>query len=566
MEDSTRLSRTSSGDRLRRWFLVVALIWTAVLVVGVARAAAEDPAARRLADGAKVAAGEDRHVDAVVCALAALRLDPSLEDELAKMIGFQLLWQERAYEAIPWFESHLSRHPDDREARLALARARSWAGDLHGAGELYEEIADEEPSNLEARLGAARMHAWDERHDAAAREYRAARELDPDHPEARLGEAAAENRRGFHRRAEALLETMLQEDPDHAEARAELARARYWMGEGDHGLATLDGDASKPAADVRAAILADRRARFEVFGSHWEDVDDQEVDVLGGAVEKGFARGVRLGLRASHHRVDEPGAEEIGAVWITGGADWQPNRHVALHARVTADVVGGDLEDDASLDAGAGETRPGEDVKTTRLHFDGWGTWYPADRTRVDVGFARVPVETPKARVRDVRADVVSLSADRNLTDRWTIHAGGSVSDYSDGNGRWAVEGSLGWGAWVPVRGLDVKLAAGALRYEFDESPDHGYYAPPSYDALWGGATIGAALGPYVRLEADGRVASEREDEGDRFGVASGGLTLTWTPVERFGISAFARKSTSRFDTDAGYEREGFGASLFFVP
>ena len=42
---------------------------------------------------------------------------------------------------------------------------------------------------------------------------------------------------------------------------------------------------------------------------------------------------------------------------------------------------------------------------------------------------------------------------------------------------------------------LAACLAAGALRYEFDESPDHGYYAPPSYDALWGGAVV---LGPWT--------------------------------------------------------------------
>jgi tetratricopeptide (TPR) repeat protein len=569
VEDPTRLIRSASGRHLRRWFLAVALVWVAVVVAGVVRAAAEEPytdAARRLADGAKGAAAEDRHVDAVVCGLAALELDPSLEDELALMIAFHLLWQERAEESIPWFRSHLSRHPDDREAMLGLARALSWTGDLKGAGEIYARLAEDDPDNVEARLGVARMHAWDGRHGAAAREYGAVLELEPDNAEATLGLARAENRRGKHRHAEELLEAWLEEHPEDADARAELARARFWMGEGDAALETIAGDDSPAAEDVRQAVLADRRLKLEAFGSHWEDVDDQEVNVLGVGAEKGFGGGWRANARASRHAVDEPGAEEIAAAWFTGGADWQPNRHVALHGRLTMDVVGSGLDDADVLDAGAGETRTGEDVKSTRLRFETWGTWFPADRTRLDAGFARLPVETPKARVRDVHADVFSAGVDRGLTDRWTVRGGGAISDYSDGNSRWAVEGEIEFGPIVPVRHVDVDLAAGALRYEFDESPDHGYYAPSTYDAVWLGTTIGVGLGPFVRVEGDVRVASEKEEDEDRFGVASGGLTLSWTPVERFWMSVFARKSTSRFDTDAGYEREGFGASVFFLP
>jgi hypothetical protein len=111
-----------------------------------------------------------------------------------------------------------------------------------------------------------------------------------------------------------------------------------------------------------------------------------------------------------------------------------------------------------------------------------------------------------------------------------------------------------------------VTLIVGGQAFSFDETFDHGYYNPESYDAIFAEVDVETDLGPRVRLDAFGRVSSERENEEDRFGVGAAGADLTFRMTRGAELTVYGRTSTSRFETSGGYEREGWGFVVRLTP
>jgi hypothetical protein len=139
-------------------------------------------------------------------------------------------------------------------------------------------------------------------------------------------------------------------------------------------------------------------------------------------------------------------------------------------------------------------------------------------------------------------------------------------SDYTDGNERISGEAELEAGPFRFLRRPRAWAGVGVTAFSFDESRDRGYYAPDRYDALFVRGRMLAPIPPRIEVEADLKLATEREESSDRFGVASGGVELRIALARGIGFGAFARSSTSRLDSSAGYERDGWGASLFYAP
>ncbi len=576
MEDAARLSgrgairagrRAAAAGRAARALAAAAGLAACALA---ATATAQEPAAadsaRWLAASAREAAGRDDHAAALRDAAAAIALDPALERELDLLVAHQLTWSDRPAEAIPWFRRRLARVPDDTEARIGLARAISWTGDLDAARAEYAALLADDPDNLEAALGVARMHAWADDAPGASRAYVAALARDPASAEAQRGLADAENRRGLHRRAEALYRARLEDDPEDEDARVGLARARAWMGEEDSALRTLEGAGTPAADDLRRSILADRGTVVELSYSHWKDRDDQTLDTIGLAASRGFGGGRRGVVHLAKGTADEPGTPSIDALRADAGGDWRPNRNLSFQARAGILDIGRNLRRDDVVPAGDGETRDGDDVKRAVLVWDAWVTITPRDRVRFDLAHARVPIETPRALARAIRADVFGLGADITVTDRWVLRGSGSVTGYTDDNTRVAGSAEVEHGPYRLPADIRIRASGGASAFRFDESEDHGYYSPETYDALWLGARAALEVGSRVSFAGDVRLASEREEEEDRFGVLNGGLEARAALRSGFGIAAFVRSSTSRFDSGAGYERDGWGVSLFHAP
>ena len=213
------------------------------------------------------------------------------------------------------------------------------------------------------------------------------------------------------------------------------------------------------------------------------------------------------------------------------------------------------------IDVGEGETRTAEEVRARYFFWDAFVTWTPLDRTRIDLSTARVPILTPRSLARGILTDVTALGADRNLTDRLVARGKLAWAAFTDGNSRGSVEGELEAGPYRMGRAR-AWVAGGALALNFEEETDHGYYSPDNYDAFYGSMRVQVPLGARASVGGDARLSSERENSGDRFGVLNGGVEGHVALGAGIGLSAFARKSTSRFDTGAGYERDGWGVAL----
>jgi hypothetical protein len=206
---------------------------------------------------------------------------------------------------------------------------------------------------------------------------------------------------------------------------------------------------------------------------------------------------------------------------------------------------------------------PRDEVERTIGLADAWVTWTPADWTRFDLGFARVPIETPKALARGITIDLVSLGAQRRLDDRFLLAAAGSFGDYSDDNQR--ISGSLTLET-RPVLRWPVTFDVGAQAFKFDRTVDHGYYNPETYDVFFGELGVETNVTPWLYVDAFGRISSERENGEERFGVGAAGADLTFALHRTVDLVVFGRTSTSRFETSGGYEREGWGFVVRLSP
>ena len=567
MEDAARVRPRGPDARA----LLAGLVLLAVAGTATAQGTADSSGApadsvQWLMASAREAAGRDDHAAALRAAAAAIALDPAAEAELDLLVAHQLTWSDRPGEAVPWYRRRLAHEPGNAEARSGLARALSWTGETDDALTTYGALLADEPDNLDAALGVARMHAWKDEAGAASRGYTTALAIDPTSGEAMRGLADAENRRGRHRRAETLYLRRLEAAPDDEEARIGMARARYWMGEEEAALGTLDGIEAGDGAELRDAILAERRAEADLSYSYWKDRDDQTLETVALHASRGFGGGRRGLLEVARFRADEPATPGIEGLRGSAGGDWRPNRALALHGRASLLGVGRNLEHDEVVQVGAGETLQGRDIKATYFLWDTWATWTPRDRLRIDLSHARVPIETPRALARGIRSDALGLGVDATVADRLAVRANGGVARFTDGNRRTSGGGEVEAGPFPVAPRLEVWCAAGGSAFRFEDTPDHGYYAPERYDALYLNGRARLSLGARASLEGDLRLGSEREEDADRFGVATGGLELRAASRAGFGVSAFGRWSTSRLDTSAGYARHGWGVSLFRSP
>lgn len=84
--------------------------------------------------------------------------DPALRES-----AFAWLWADHAERAIEDFRRYLQGVPagQDRQGRLGLALAYSWAGRQDDAAALYRQLLDEDPTDAEAQIGHARSLIWD---------------------------------------------------------------------------------------------------------------------------------------------------------------------------------------------------------------------------------------------------------------------------------------------------------------------------------------------------------------------------------------------------------------------
>lgn len=497
-------------------------------------------------ESARTHAFADEHAEAIADYRRAFEQDPALADRWAHELGHQLTWADRPDAAIPWYRRRLEADPTDIEAGLGLARALGWADRTEDAQRAYEQLLEGHPGNLEARRGRARMMAWQDRLEAARAAYE---EILDDHPadlETRLQHAQVVNWSGRHSEAAQLYRDILANHPGDRQATVGLAQALRWGGREREALRALDPihaheDAAELYRDLRRSAAPVAR-----LGGGWTgDSDDLRILTTEASWE-GYTRGdLRARVVLRDLRFEEDGQPDLAARGLNLGGSR------SLGDRTAANLYVGFLRfgSDGPITA-SGAT---DDLRWTLLTYDGWLTWHPRPRLRVDFASDRGFVETPRSLGHRTSVTHLGLSAEFRGGARWSVGALLREGFYSDSNGRTLARVSLD-----TRRGRGWVLRAGPRLsvFRFHAQRDRGYWNPGDFlSAAFSLALADERPGHRLRPRLELAPAHEWED-GNGYGVLAWSIGLGVELTDGWHLDLGGGRSDSRLSTDGGYERK----------
>jgi tetratricopeptide (TPR) repeat protein len=487
--------------------------------------------ARLLLEKARRAASLDRHAEAIELYLSACDLDSTLTDELCKEIGFQYMWNDRSNEALPWFERHIGRYPEDLEALLGYARALSWADRHTESLDWYRRIGESHPGSTEARIGEARVVSWMERSGKAEELYLRILESEPENQEARLGLAQVVNWQGRHREARDLYRAILDDNPDDREALTGLAQAERWLGMKGRALEILGGLEHDEAREMRGEIERETAPFIGVEYGISADSDELVIHRFEAGGTFHATPEASIGIfagRASMRQDDRPRIRF-------------ESLSLRLHNRFS-EVFAANLE-----------LKP---VRTTFFDpftFDAWLTWTPIWRLRMDLSVYRVMVETPLSVMREITAKGGNAGADIRFSEHTLMTAQFDRRRYADGNHRTLWGANLSWRALRSP--FELTLVPGYTGFSFSRWEDNGYYSPEEYHNLGCLARLEAKPVSVLSLVLEGRVSGEKEGSGDFFSVGMFRAEVAVRATERLDFGGEFFTSNSRLAGEAGYDR-----------
>ncbi len=498
---------------------------------------------------AREAAAADRHREAIDFYQRAFTLEGSLAVELGKELGFQYTWNDEPKAALPWFRIYLAQHPEDDEALLGYARALSWADSLRVSREVYRRVIARSPDNVDARLGEAQVTAWmgDNRH--AERFYRGVLALDPNRLDARLGLAQVVNWQGRHREARGLYTDILREHPGEKQALLGLAAAERWLGMNDRARRILigigdDKEARKMLAEMDREEAATARIGYGIS----RDSDRLVIHRLEGSSTVFLGDLTSFGVSFSRFSMRQDSRPTIVSYVATASFYRRLNEDWSIHVNAAPLWSSFKLEaPDTVLGLGAG--RHSFDPFT----WNGWLTWTPHRRLRVDVSGERSAVETPLSFIRAIVYDAAGVGVDVAAAERLKLRAGYDLRSYSDGNKRhaWSSETVF----LVFRKPVELSAAPGYTGFTFSKSRRNGYFDPSRYDNLGLSFNAQTNLRPFVRATLSGRASAERETGGPFFAVGALDVGLE-SDIGRHGaVGAEFFTSNSRVAGEAGYSR-----------
>ena len=337
----------------------------------------------------------DMHADAIAAFRSAIAADPALEPELRMSLGQQLIWSDRAKEAIPLLASVVANRPHDVEAPRYLALAYRWSDRLKESEALYQKILAGNPSDLEARRGLAEALLWQGRFRAATDE--------------------------FHR--------VLAASPADAEALTGLSRARLFLDMPEEAGLYIARAAEAKAADkdvrdqiVRVRESLARYAALEARGSH--DSDDLSL----------------YEITLSAHDRPVTGLDVDGAARQVFFRQGSPGKQENIDDEDSVDGTGGSLSFSyrktpaVEWHAGGGYTR--YDVNGFHPWSGNFGvTITPADTVRFDLDWERSHWDSILSFQNRVTIDTFALSASKHFLWKTEVTASAALLYHHNENG-----------------------------------------------------------------------------------------------------------------------------------
>jgi tetratricopeptide (TPR) repeat protein len=477
------------------------------------------PRAMKELEAARAAAAADRHADAIRLYKRAVKFYPPLADEIAVELGNQYTWADEPDTAMTWYQYHLSRHPDDADAQLGVARLVSWNDDLDRARRLYESLLAADSTNLDARLGHAQVVNWS----------------------------------GKHREAEALYRAILADHPDNVEAQAGLMQALRWMGRSDLAVDIADSTAAPQldelATDIQHSAAPGVSYRYE----RNEDSDDIERHYH--TVTAGFSPDLltRISAQYDHANFEQPARPEVSRDAFSLVLERRFSATLAMHASAGREFNSFDV---TSLG-------PQTDFDLTIL--DIYSTITPRDWMRIDVGVSRGSIDNPDAIFRAISRTAASAGLDYRLRSNLVWISSVDAAWYSDDNSSFGLGTRV---AWDPLWRLPIDIThrftsnTGFAYYGFDRTTDGGYYDPSQYLTFYEEVALALRFPGRVRARVAGRISVDKENFDEWFPTGRWELSASWNIWRGLGLSAGYTNSNSRLDSRPGYEIDGFYVTL----
>lgn len=313
-------------------------------------------------------AERDMHAHAIAAYRSAVAADPSLEPELRMSLGQQLLWSDRAEEAVPPLASVVANRPFDVEAQRYLALAYRWSDRLKKSEALYRKILSGNPADLEARKGLAESLLWQGRFRAASGEFRRVLATSPADKEALVGLSRARLFLDLPEEAERYITRAAEQAPADKEVRAQIDRIRKRLAP----YATFEARGSRDSDDLslyettltvhqRASVGLDvdgtvRQAFFRqgAPGKQENIGDEDSVDGTGGSLSVAYRRSpafewharagvTRYDIGGFHPWSGNVGVRVAPADTVRFDLDWERSHWdsiLSFQNRVTIDTVG----------------------------------------------------------------------------------------------------------------------------------------------------------------------------------------------------------------------------------
>lgn len=458
--------------------------------------------------------------------LAALAL-PALADAPADSLlaaARAAAAADRHAESIRLFDAALAADPN-LAGPTAGERAYQhlWADDLDAALPLFDAALAEARDDLSLRLGRARCLNWMGRHDEAAAAYAAILDDHPDSEEATLGLAQAERWRGREDRALALLE------------------AARWPIKGER-------------REIRDAIRAEYRPWLELSGGKIHDSDP--TDRPWASATLGTWVDPRLALSATVGRSGFDGyGYEAPATRLGAGLLWRPEVDWTLHLNAAWERYAATY-----VDPYPPATPPDvleRDVDL--LALDGWLTWRPGARLRVDVGGFRQAGPTPLTVAEANHLQGATVGVDLGVAPRWTLVLAGGLARYDDGNRR--RNARLALRLSDDLGPVSVELEPELRWLDFARTDGVGYWSPDAVQAAGARLRLAGALGERWDWRLEGAAGREKEKNADAVSTGDWSAELGFS-AGRARLWAAGGSGKSRLDSAAGYRREWWSLGL----
>lgn len=365
----------------------------------------------------------------------------------------------------------------------------------------------------------------------------------------RRGLALAYSWSGRQGQAIAMYRDLVAEDPTDAGSRLGLGRSLIWdnrLHEGARVLRDLESDPTVDIAGRREAtrflltVLDQYDPTADLRWDAIRDSDDLAIDRVTGKGRTHLGR-VLIEAQAGHAWYAQPGRAGIAAPRAGLGLvaslahDWQ------IHAYGWVDDFSGDGSDGSAV-ASMGWTFVGADA---------WLTWLATNRLRLDLGAGRQALESLDALSRELRLDLVSLSADWRVARAWTASAVVQHGSISDDNERQRGSARL---SWRREGRLELQVGPSFTYMDHRTAYPGGYWAPGWVRNV---GLEGRAARRWDRLavRVQAGVGQETEQGADTITVGNVSGHVGWRFDGRWLLGLDAGHSRSRFATASGYDR-----------